>query len=273
MTNTQKRIASALVLVLVVGLCLFIGRTATKIFMLALGVVCVDEIYANFFNRKRLSFFYPLSLATFIVPFYVFSFLIVNVQLYQAFLAANIVLNVFLLVYLFATKIESKKMVEFAKKLPVVSGVLILLPLMAVSSIVSYEKWVLLLLNLLLVNFGMDTGAWLFGKHFGSKKLWPSISPNKTVEGFCGGILSGTVLGITHWYVYIGDFSVLLLVLFPLFGALSQTGDLIQSKIKRQFGIKDSSSLIPGHGGVYDRIDSLVFVAPFYAIGLGWIFT
>jgi len=110
----------------------------------------------------------------------------------------------------------------------------------------------------------MDTGAWFFGKKFGKNKLWPSVSPNKTVEGLIGGmILSGLLGGICFHLLY-NQFSISLFFLFCFLGLLAQLGDLLQSKMKRQVGIKDSSNLIPGHGGVFDRVDSLFFLTPFF---------
>ena len=118
----------------------------------------------------------------------------------------------------------------------------------------------------------MDTGAWFFGKMFGKHKLWPKISPNKTVEGLVGGMAISGVLGHLFWFKFIDDSVMWIFVPFAILGFLSQLGDLVQSKFKRQFKIKDSSSLIPGHGGMYDRIDSLVFVLPFFAIVMNYYY-
>ncbi len=112
----------------------------------------------------------------------------------------------------------------------------------------------------------MDAGAWLSGTLFGKTKLWVAVSPKKTVEGLIGGMIISALLGTTYWSIAQGKPTILLAILFLALALLSQLGDLVQSKIKRQVGIKDSSSLIPGHGGVYDRIDSLVFVTPFYLL-------
>ena len=111
-----------------------------------------------------------------------------------------------------------------------------------------------------------DTGAFLFGKAIGGPKLAPGISPNKTWAGLIGGLVSACLWGLAAGYA-----TELLapLSLFVLSGALalvSQAGDLAESRIKRHFGVKDSGGLIPGHGGMFDRLDGLLAVAPVVAI-------
>ena len=119
-------------------------------------------------------------------------------------------------------------------------------------------------MGIVVLNFSVDTGAWFFGKNFGKKKLWPSVSPKKTVEGFVGGVITSVVLSGVFWAITFNHVSFQLLMSFLIIACCAQLGDLIQSKMKRQFNIKDSSNLIPGHGGMYDRVDSLLFVAPLF---------
>ena len=112
----------------------------------------------------------------------------------------------------------------------------------------------------------VDTGAWFFGKNFGKRKLWPKISPNKTLMGLIGGVLTSLVISNICIYFMFDTFKIELVLSIAALGLFAQIGDLIESKMKRQLGVKDSSNLIPGHGGIYDRIDSLIFIAPFFAI-------
>lgn len=119
------------------------------------------------------------------------------------------------------------------------------------------------LVKVLLVLFmiwATDSGAYFTGKAIGKTKLWPSISPNKTIEGAIGGIVSAIVLGIV--YVLIEPVLPILevLVLAVVVSVVGQLGDLVQSAYKRQYNVKDSGHLLPGHGGILDRFDSMIAV-------------
>jgi phosphatidate cytidylyltransferase len=117
---------------------------------------------------------------------------------------------------------------------------------------------------ILLVQFS-DIFAYFGGKFFGKYKLFPKISPNKTLEGFLFSLL-GVALALTISKLYIGsitqDWLIIAGVLWPLFGLFTNAGDLVFSKIKRSHSLKDFSNILPGHGGILDRIDNLIFCAP-----------
>lgn len=108
-----------------------------------------------------------------------------------------------------------------------------------------------------------DSGAYFIGKSLGKRKLWPEISPNKTVEGFFGGIFSALIVGVLFYVFSSLDYTLLQLLLISLIIAIfGQLGDLVQSAYKRHYGVKDSGKLLPGHGGILDRLDSLIFILP-----------
>jgi phosphatidate cytidylyltransferase len=118
--------------------------------------------------------------------------------------------------------------------------------------------WILLLV---LAVWSYDTGAFLVGKNLGRTKFLTHISPSKTVEGLIGGVLATTiVVAILLWGL--GENPIHALALGPLTALAAQAGDLAESVIKRAAGAKDSGTLIPGHGGMLDRVDSFVFAAP-----------
>ncbi|MDZ7835398.1 MAG: phosphatidate cytidylyltransferase [Alkalibacterium sp.] len=114
---------------------------------------------------------------------------------------------------------------------------------------------------MLLVIWATDTGAYLIGRKIGKTKLAPTISPNKTIEGSLG----GTILASAFAFAYLLYFpqseslfsSFFLMVVISVTG---QIGDLLESKIKREYHVKDSGHLLPGHGGILDRFDSLLLV-------------
>lgn len=264
-SNTFQRIASALVLLIAVLTCLYFGKKATLGFIMVFGVIAVDEIFCNFFKKERAALYYLLAQALFIAPYVYFNFLDFSVGMHLAVVNVALVMNFLLLIYLFYLPIESKIVEYVATKAPFIAGLFILLPIVGLTYSLHFDRWRSLLGVLMVVNFGMDTGAWFFGKNFGKHKLWEKVSPKKTIEGLIGGMFTSGLLGILAWLAFFQSSQFLLFIMFCLLGILSQLGDLIQSKIKRQFKIKDSSALIPGHGGVYDRIDSLLYSAPFFA--------
>jgi phosphatidate cytidylyltransferase len=116
-----------------------------------------------------------------------------------------------------------------------------------------------LLIWAFIVTWSTDIGAYFAGRKFGRRKLAPTISPNKTVEGLIGGIAAATLFG-GAWAVAT-SLGVALLALAPVFAIAAQGGDLFESGMKRRAGVKDSGSWLPGHGGALDRLDGLVPVA------------
>lgn len=119
----------------------------------------------------------------------------------------------------------------------------------------------------LLVIWATDSGAYFVGRFLGNKKLWPEISPNKTIEGAVGGILVSIVTGIIFHLIHPFEYNLIILVIIVIaISVVGQIGDLVASAYKRYFNIKDSGKILPGHGGILDRLDSLLFVAPFLYI-------
>ena len=123
----------------------------------------------------------------------------------------------------------------------------------------------LLVLFVLLVTWAGDAAAYYVGKTWGSRPLAPRLSPNKTVEGFLGGLVVAPVIAwLGHlWFLPVVT-PVDCLILGILFAVLGLLGDLSESALKRQAGVKDSGALIPGHGGMLDRVDSLLLNAPVF---------
>ncbi|MDA9818089.1 phosphatidate cytidylyltransferase [Flavobacteriaceae bacterium] len=116
-----------------------------------------------------------------------------------------------------------------------------------------------------------DIFALVFGKLIGGPKLAPSISPNKTWSGFFGGLLISTIAGIIFIELtnvkIVFDYDIKFVILISIvISILAQCGDLFESRVKRLFDVKDSGTIIPGHGGVLDRLDGFIFTAPFLLI-------
>lgn len=120
------------------------------------------------------------------------------------------------------------------------------------------------LLYALFIVWTTDSGAYMIGRKLGKHKLAPHISPNKTWEGSIGGSLVATIVGSVFWYFFpTGHFSLGVMILLTLiFSIVGQFGDLVESALKRYYGVKDSGKILPGHGGILDRFDSLLLVLP-----------
>ena len=113
-----------------------------------------------------------------------------------------------------------------------------------------------------IIAFGSDTFAYFTGKFFGKNKLYPEVSPNKTIEGAIGGIIGSTILSMIY-FNYLSINKYFYIIIFSVSASIfSMAGDLTASKIKREYKIKDFGNLLPGHGGIMDRFDSVLFVAP-----------
>jgi phosphatidate cytidylyltransferase len=122
-------------------------------------------------------------------------------------------------------------------------------------------EWLFLALALAFLS---DTLAYFAGRAFGKHKLYEAVSPKKTIEGSIGGLVGGVaaMVGMGHFWLA-PDIPIPHAVVLGLVGsALGQLGDLVESMVKRTFGVKDSGNILPGHGGMLDRVDGLLFVAP-----------
>jgi len=107
---------------------------------------------------------------------------------------------------------------------------------------------------------GSDSGAYFAGRAYGRRKLMPAVSPSKTVEGAVGGLVGAAIIGALCWLVFFRELPLgETLGVAVAIGVLAQLGDLCESALKRGFGAKDSGWIIPGHGGILDRLDSLLF--------------
>jgi phosphatidate cytidylyltransferase len=127
--------------------------------------------------------------------------------------------------------------------------------------------WIFLVLVIVMSG---DSGAYYVGCNFGKRKLYPAVSPNKSVEGSLGGVAGSLAGAFIARATFFPELTVTDAVLTAIFlGVLGQLGDLFESLLKRSFGVKDSGTIIPGHGGILDRLDSILFAAPaayYYAI-------
>ncbi|MFA1820642.1 phosphatidate cytidylyltransferase [Virgibacillus oceani] len=119
------------------------------------------------------------------------------------------------------------------------------------------------ILYVFLIVWATDTGAYFVGRSFGQRKLWPQISPKKTIEGAIGGIVLATLTGVIYHLITPFPHSIIIIIGVTILASIfGQIGDLVESAFKRHYGVKDSGDILPGHGGILDRFDSLLFVFP-----------
>lgn len=211
--------------------------------------IAAKKLFSGEFTKRLISSFFILSFYSFFVlsPSYIYSFIvsmIIAACFQEAFGAIP------------ADFDENQ-----VKKWKLLMGSVLAMFALALLYLRSIDERGLLVW-LVVVNVTADTAAYVIGKIFGVKKLAPSISPNKTLEGLMGALTATSVVSLFFYYSVssvVPGLTFLRFLLFAAFmGLTSQASDLMQSKVKRIFKIKDSGSLIPGHGGVLDRLDSWI---------------
>jgi phosphatidate cytidylyltransferase len=189
------------------------------------------------------------------------SIILIPLAVYAIFFSKSVFIFIAIALAILMT-IEWLDIVKTAKdqkKWRIIGFFYILIPIYAVIKIRLYDADVLLWM--FAVIWATDIFAFFAGRSFGGPKLAPSISPNKTWSGLAGGVIASMLIGFMSSFMFQGG--VLFFVFISLFIALlEQASDLFESKIKRIFGVKDSGNIIPGHGGVLDRLDGMMFVAP-----------
>lgn len=146
-------------------------------------------------------------------------------------------------------------------------------PVAAVTYLHQSEAGAILLLTFFFIIWAADTGAYMAGRLLGHTKLVPHVSPGKTRAGAVGGVVAGIVFaGLGGWVLgFTGAHLMAFMVLGGWIAVISIVGDLTISMFKRHAGLKDSGTLFPGHGGVLDRLDSVLAGAPWFVLGLHWI--
>jgi len=157
--------------------------------------------------------------------------------------------------------------------LRLIMGIVVLVPTWLALVYVRFQPqgaWLVVMIAAIVA--AADTGGYFTGRAFGKRKLAKAVSPGKTLEGFGGGLVSNLILGAVIAYFTGSNICLLLAVVIPT-SLFSVLGDLLESMVKRHAGVKDSGAILPGHGGILDRVDSITAAAPVFALGLlasGW---
>ncbi|WP_066800679.1 phosphatidate cytidylyltransferase [Moraxella oblonga] len=255
-----QRIKTAIVLVLIVGIAMF----ATDKPYLFLPLLLVGVAIASYEWTKLMPTFPAKS--AFVVP--VFAITVVSLLIkptWAVWWAGSVLFWVQAGIWVkqYPAKDNWRNQGLFG------AGVLALVPaITAMYALWQLSAWWLLYVFVLV--WCADSGAYFVGRKLGKKKLAPNVSPNKSLEGLYGGVATASLVAVGVG-LYLGlDMATLLvfLLLSAVVVGVSVLGDLFESMLKRRAGVKDSGTILPGHGGVLDRIDSLLSATPIFAFGI-----
>lgn len=261
MKETLIRALSGLIYVLLLICCLF-NEHALIILFFVFGLICMGE-------------FQKLIQLKSIIPYFIFVIIYLVFGYWQLVLNTNtglseatqilMVISIFVKLFLIKDLFSEKTIPLFSSKRFILTTFYISSAFVFIILIANYYQTYNpnILLGAFILVWVNDSFAYLVGKNFGKQKLFEKISPKKTVEGFLGGLFFSCIasyfiatftatLNFTNWLI--------LSIIISVFGTL---GDLIESKFKRQAKVKDSGIIMPGHGGLLDRLDSIIFAAPF----------
>lgn len=250
----RRSITGVIYVVLLLG-AVFLSSDAFDFLFMAFGLACLYE-YKRIVRIKGYYMF-----AAYLALWWVFIYLTNDSTAVNMLMLCTIAVDLALLMFLFSKKPRKfNSLQKFIIGLFYIGGGCIFLTMIPYKHDEFAQFLIMGIFILIWVN---DTFAYLVGRTLGSSKLFPAVSPKKTIEGSVGGLIFALVaayflswyetrLSVTEWMA--------MACLIVVAGSL---GDLLESKFKRMAGVKDSGAILPGHGGIWDRLDSLVFAAPF----------
>lgn len=254
----KTRIISAIVMCIIVIPIIIIGGLPFKILGIVLSITSMYEMLKARSKKSEIPLLIRLISYLLIAAFV---YLGTSVYIAKYELIYKILTAVFLVYFIPVVLIDDSEKYSVTDSLYVL-GTTVFLGVAYNSMILISNNNINYLVYLILITTITDSFAYFTGYLIGKHKLCEKISPNKTIEGAIGGVLIGTIVP-SMFYLYIIDsnINILLIVAITLvLSVIGQIGDLFFSSIKRHYGVKDFSNLIPGHGGILDRLDSLIFV-------------
>lgn len=263
MSNLLKRSLSGIIYVLIFLSAILFSKESYIILTSLFALICVWE-FSKLIQFKGFVGYLFFCLTLFLILKRPDSYAVIGV------LGITIISSLFLMYYLF-----TKKEIIFANDRSK-SGLLIRYVIFSMIFLVllpiykgTYNPY--LMISILVLIWVNDSFAFLVGKNFGKRKLFVSVSPKKTQEGFLGGLVFALISAYLI-SLFNKDFTTInWLIIALIVSVIGTIGDLVESKFKRQANIKDSGTIMPGHGGMLDRLDSLLFAAPFVYLYINFI--
>ncbi len=258
-----QRIKTAIILVIIVGVAMFTTKLPILFLpLLSLGVVIAAHEWTKLMPKRK----FPARFILLVLVVTLISVLLP--QLWLLWWALSVVIWVMAFKWVLVFPNQEK---WYGRRLFAMGVVILVAAITAMYSLWQMSPWWLMYVFLLV--WCADSGAYFVGRKFGKRKLAPNVSPNKSIEGLLGGLVTSAIVAIVIGSVYLSLDWIALLAFLLLSGATvvaSVLGDLFESMLKRRAGIKDSGTILPGHGGVLDRIDSLLSATPIFAFGV-WV--
>lgn len=263
MSNLFRRSLSGIIYVLLFISAILFSQESYVVLITLFGFLCLWE-FSKIVDLKPFAPFLFFSLTLFLM-----------FKRQESYAITWILIITLISSFFFTYQIFTKKLIKYSSqrtKLGITIRYVIFsfcfLVLLPFSNREFHPYLMISILSIIWVN---DSFAFFVGKNLGKRKLFPSVSPNKTVEGFIGGLVFSIIaaLIITNFYPHFSLFHwIMIALIVSIFGTI---GDLVVSKFKRQANLKDSGTLMPGHGGILDRLDSLLFASPFVYLYINFI--
>lgn len=254
----KKRVASAIAMLFIIIPLLIIGGSIFNIGVYIVSLLCLRE-FLNIRTEKK-----PIPDFIKFISYIMFTFLVIaNDEMNQLTFSIDYrVLAALFAAYLIPAVLYHDREKYSVNDAFYLIGGIIFLGISLSLLILIRNKSLALLVYLVLIAIITDSYAFIIGSLIGKHKLLESISPNKTLEGMIGGTIFGVFIGTAFYHLFISStMPIYVVIIMTLFlSVMGQFGDLVFSAIKRYFGQKDFASIIPGHGGILDRLDSVIFV-------------
>lgn len=247
----KTRVLSGLIMLPLLVI-LLIGGYVLFAACLLIGIMGVREFYNGFHAMDIKPNFGIACVAA--VALYLIDLFTEDASWYMVWLFGVVLVS---LLYLF--NIEHRKLED---AMATITGIVYVVFFSFHVTLVEQTQYGILIWLIIITAFGTDIMAYFTGFALGKHKLCPKISPKKTIEGSIGGILGSVILSGLFGYFFVPDILLHCIIIGVLGGIVSQFGDLTASIFKRKMGIKDYGNLIPGHGGILDRFDSVLFTGP-----------
>lgn len=249
------RALSGAVYVFILLTAIFYSSTTFLVLLTIMGLICLYE-FLKLIHLKSIVLYFFLILFIYLFTYLQFDFYAIKLLL---------ILSGFVNLFLLKDLLWVSIIPMFEKKKYVVTILYLIAGFVFITLIPFYNQDYNphLIGSVFILVWANDIFAFLIGKYFGKRKLFERISPKKTIAGFVGGMVAASIASF-FIFKYLTIFNLTFWIgLALLISTIGPIGDLVQSKFKRQAGAKDSGTLIPGHGGIYDRLDSALYAAPF----------